>query len=47
LTHSFNNEYNSQTIRENLYVGYNVGNIGASAIDVWFAENINYDYNNP
>ena len=46
LTHS-SNEYNSQQLGENLYVGYNVGSIGTAAVDVWYAENINYDYNNP
>ena len=46
LIHS-SNEYKNQHLGENLYGGYNVGNIGTACVDVWYSEHANYDYNNP
>ena len=46
MTHS-SNKYNGASLGENLYWGPLRSNIGESAVDMWYEEISDYDFNNP
>ena len=46
MTHS-SNKYNGESLGENLYWGPLNSNIGTSAVDMWYEEIADYDFNNP
>ena len=46
MTHS-SDKYNGESLGENLYCGPLSSNIGTSAVDMWYEEVEDYDFNNP